>query len=251
MRSFVASVALLLAALSTTAALAAYVAHETVLDPANAGKVLSAAVKQGELRDMVLSRALPGYASLPTAYRDDVDRLARSRRVDRALSRVSVDADGSVDLTPVRRQLAGGLRKAGYDQLADRALAADAPDRVQLPRRVWGAYEDARDTTWLVATRGAALAGLLYLAALVVSPHRRRVLMLGGVSLLLSGAAALALVRHLPDLADAAGAGSWVRASSRVAVPDLESVAPMLVPIGVVAAALLVASLLLPRRRTV
>ncbi len=248
MRSFVASIALLLAALSTTAALAAYLAHETVLDPANAGKALSSAVKSGDLRDMVLSRALPGYESLPTAYRDDVDSIAGSRRVDRALSRVSVEDDGTVDLAPVRRELAGGLRKAGYGQLAAQTLAADAPDRLRLPRDVWGTYQDARETSWLVATRGALLAALLYLTALVISPHRRRTLLVGAVSLLLSGAAALALVRNLPRLADAAGAGPWVTASARVAVPDLETVAPLLLPLGAAAGALLVASLLAPRR---
>lgn len=248
MRSFVASVALLLAAVSTAASLAAFMAHETVLDPDNAGTVLARAVERGDLRDMVLSRALPGYGDLPSAYREDVDRLATSRRVDRALSRVSVEADGAVDLGPVRRQLAAGLRKSGYGVLAERALAADAPEQVRLPRTLWGAYQDARETSWLVATRGALLAGVLYLAALVISPHRRRVLLLGALSLLLSGAAAFALVRNLPGLADAAGAGTWVSTAARVAVPDPAAVAPFLLPLVVLAGALLVASFLAPRR---
>jgi hypothetical protein len=248
MRSFVAFVALLLAAVSTTAALAAYLAHETVLDPSNAGKVLSRAVDSGDLRDQVLSRALPGYDSLPAQYRGQVDRVAESKKVDRALSRVQIDAQGNADIGSVRQQIATGLRDAGYGPVADRVASAGGRDTVQLPQDVWRPYQDARETSWLVATRGALLAGALYLVALLISPRRRGMLAAGAVALLLSGGAAYVLVRNLPSFASEAGADPWMVAAARVAVPTQEAVLPLLVPLAVLAGGLLVASLLAPRR---
>lgn len=250
MRSFLSFVAVALASLLAVLSLAAYVVHETVLDPQRAGDVLAKAMDGSELRDEVLSRTLPGYSSLPSAYRSDVDRLADSPRVDRALSSVSVDPQGRADFSPVRRELAQSLEKGGYGELAAQVRAAQTDASIRVPQRIWGPYEEARDTAWLVATRGALASAALFLVGLLIARNRRRAVALVGAAVALSAGAAFLLLRSLPQLVEEAATGRWARWAAAVSAPDTTAVTEVLLPVAVVGAALVVVSFFVPRPRT-
>src|SRR3954451_6484919 len=90
MRSFVAGLALLLAGVIGTAALGAYVAHQTVLDPDQAGHVLAAALHSPKTRETILPRTIPGYDRLPQVARDRVEALAGTSQVSDVLSSVEL-----------------------------------------------------------------------------------------------------------------------------------------------------------------
>ena len=64
MRSFLAGIALLLAFVTGTVALSAYVAETVLLDPSRAGEVVSKAIGQDDARKEILTRAVPGYDRL-------------------------------------------------------------------------------------------------------------------------------------------------------------------------------------------
>jgi hypothetical protein len=249
MRSFLSFLAVVLASGLAVGSLTAYVAHETVLNPERAGDVLAKALDRSDLREEVMARALPGYTSLPSAYRSDVDRLADNPRVDRALSSVRVDPDGRADLTPVRRELAQSLEEGGYGQFASQVRTADDSATVRVPPRFWRPYTDARDTAWLVATRGALAAGALFLVGLLVARNRRRALAAVGAALVLSAGAAYVVLQTLPEIAEAVSTGRWAQAAALLDAPDAATVVSVLLPVAAVGAALFVVSLLVPRPR--
>ena len=248
MRSLLAALALLLATLTGTAALVAYMAHESILDPDRSGEMLSAALKEPELREELLTRALPDYQSLPPQYRDAVDRTAQSPEVDRALKRLEVDRDGNVHLGPARAQLAERLRAAGQPQIATRVEQTRTRDSVRLPTKITRPYTDAGDSAWFVATRGAAVAAGLLLVALVVARHRRRALAAAGVALLVvCGLAALAY-SLLPQVAGVVTDEPWVAAAADAGLHYSPSVTSAMVATAIAGGALLLVSAALPRR---
>lgn len=251
MRSFLAFVALILASVAAVASMTAYVVHETVLDPARAGDVLSKALDRSELREQVLTQALPEYESLPQTYRSEVDRLAETPRVDRALASVSVSPDGRADLSPVRDQLAGSLEDGGYGELAAQVRAADGNDTFQVPPRLWKPYTTARDTAWLVATRGALVALALFLLGLAVAPNRKRALAAIGVAVAATAGAAYVVLHSLPAIVEAVTTGRWAQRVAALGAPDADTMSSVLVPVAAVGAALVVVSLVLPRPRGV
>ncbi|MGH3371252.1 MAG: hypothetical protein ACRDPR_14780 [Nocardioidaceae bacterium] len=250
MRSFLSFVALLLASLLTTVALVAYTAHETVLDPDRVGEVMSQGLSEDGLRERVLNRVVPGYASLPSAYREEVGRLAASQPVESALDEVEVDSRGQADLGPMRSELARTLDEGGYPELASRVQAADGRDTLRLPEGVWEPYTEARDTSWLVATRAALGASVLFLLSVVVAANRRAAVRGVGLVLLLSGGAALLLFRLLPEAARLVSDDPWVGTAADVASSGTTTtVLAPLMPVAVLGVALLLGSFLVPRRR--
>ena len=80
MRSFLAGLALFLAFLTGTTALAAYVAYDVLLDPSRAGQVLDEAMEQPELQQKILTKAVPGYAQLPPGHAQPSTRPRAARR---------------------------------------------------------------------------------------------------------------------------------------------------------------------------
>ena len=67
MRRFVSGLALLLAFLAGTAALTSYVADQLLLDQSRAGELARTRLAQDDLRQELLTRAVPGYDRLPAA----------------------------------------------------------------------------------------------------------------------------------------------------------------------------------------
>src|SRR4051794_15138988 len=127
MRSFVAGLAIFLAFLTGTAALGAFVAHETVLDPDLAGPALDAALEDEDLTDRVLGQVVPGYGSLPQPVVDALRRVAVDSSFHEAARRVTFDpASGEVSLEPLRTALADRLRQHGIGIAAGAVTAGDA-----------------------------------------------------------------------------------------------------------------------------
>jgi hypothetical protein len=249
MRSFLAGLALLLGGLIGTAALGAFVAHQTVLDPDRAGEVVASALGQPDLRQTILAKTVPGYGRLPREGRAALDRLAQTSQVDGALRSVTLDANGDVRLAPLRSQLAEALRQNGQSGLAARVASSGGPDAVSVPADILSRYTTARDTTWLVATRGALAAAVLFLVALAVSANRRSTVRASGVVVLLGCAVVAALYWLSPALAHAASSSPWVEGATGVRDSQRPTVLAILLPVAAVGVALLVASLLVPKPR--
>ena len=248
MRSLLSALAVLLGSLAATVALTAYVAHETVLDPDQVGDVVAEGLGQDQLRERMLATVVPGYTDLPDTYRDDVDRAAGHPAVEDALADVTVDERGRADVGPVRRELAQSLRERGYPELASQVNATEGRDRLRLPGRLWEAYTDARDTSWLVATRGALTAAALFAFAVLVARSRRAAVRGVGLAVLLSGGAAALLLVALPVVAEVLVDAPWVGTIADVASAASSSdLVEPLIPVGLAGAFLVVVSFMLPR----
>ena len=247
MRSFFAGIALVLAGLVGTVALGAYIAHETVLDPDRAGQLLASGLTQPELRRTILTRAVPGYTRLPTEAQQGLDRLAGTSQVDRALRSVRLTDEGTVALAPLRSELTQALRDNGQPRLASQIAASGGPDVVDVPADILNRFTRARDATWLVATRGALAAGVLFLCALLVSGNRRSTVRSIGVTILL-GCAVIALGYWVsPSLAHAASANPWVEAAAAVRESQTPTVFAIVVPVAAFGLAMVAASFFVPR----
>jgi hypothetical protein len=249
MRSLLAGLLVLLAAVASVAASAAYVAHRTVLDPAQSGAVLSQALRQPELRDQVLSRTVPGYDGLPASFKHTVDQVARSHQVDRVLRKARIDEHGRVHLGPVRREVTRTLRANGQPELAARLAALGGPATFKLPSEVAAEYTAAQDRAWWVATRGAAAAAILFVLALLVARNRRTTLAAIGLALLASVGVTVLVYARLPAVATTLSSSPWVQAAAATARVSASTVVSLLLPVLVAGVVLLLASPLVPRRR--
>jgi hypothetical protein len=247
MRSFLAGLAVLLGGLIGTAALGAFIAHETVLDPDQSGDVLASALHQPKLRETILARTVPGYGRLPREARAALDQLAQTSQVDGALRSVRLDDNGEVRLAPLRSQLTQALRDNGQAQLAAQVASSGGPDAVAVPPNLFDRYSSARDTAWLVATRGAVVAGALFLLALLVSRRRARTVRAVGLAVLISCALVGFLYWVSPNLAHAASTSPWVETAGAVRDSQRSTVLTILLPVAAVGIVLIIASLLVPK----
>jgi hypothetical protein len=247
MRSFLAGLAVLLGGVIGTAALGAYVAHQTVLDPDRTGEVLASALQRPELRETILARAVPGYRQLPREARSALDQLAQTSQVDGALRSVRLNDNGEVRLAPLRSQLTQALRENGQPELAARVASRGGPDAVSVPTDLLDRYRTARDAAWLVATRGALVAVALFVAAVLVSRNRAGTVRGVGLMVLLGCAVVALLYWVSPDLAHAASSSPWVESAGAVRDSQRSTVLTILLPVAAVGVVLLVASLLIPR----
>lgn len=249
MRRFLSFVALLVALVAATASLAAYLAHETVLDPKNAGAVAAESLQDDELRRELLTRALPEYDRLPGSYRERVERAAERPQVRRALEQVQVDDQGRVSLGPVRRQVLQSLGQE-YPELAAQLEGAGGKARFRLPSDLIEPYRDARRVSWAVATRGAFVALASLLAGGLLARGRRAGLLGVGLVLLLSSTAAVGAILALPEAAGRVVGLTGVEPRLlRAAVPDASTLFSLVLPVVVAGFLATVLSLLLPRRR--
>ncbi len=248
MRSLLAAVALSLATLVATAAGVAYAAHETVLAPGRAGDVLATALQQPTLRTRILARAVPGYAQLPGAVQDVIDRAVQTPATEHAVQRLRMDPRGRVSLAPLQRQVVRTLQSHGQPAIAA-ALASVSPAKVQLPAQIVKPYREARRTTWWVATRSAMAAAALVILAFLVTPNRRRMVGAFGAAVLVTCGLVALVWTQLPGLVAAVSTNPWIDAAATAGVTSLSSLRPYLVPAAVAGGVLVVLSLALPRRR--
>jgi hypothetical protein len=249
MRSFVAGLLLLLSFLTGTAGLGAYAAHEVLLDPAHAGPMLNAALAQQDVRNRILEQVVPGYGSLPAQVRDRVDTVAETPAARRAIEQVSLDTHGNLDLSSLQGEIVRALRANGLPQVASLVAAQPGVSSVQVPSTYFSRYTEARDDTWLIATRGAVVTAVLFVVALLVSPRRRRTVATIGIVLLLCCAVDVVLFRLLPGLVRTAPSSALGDAAAAVVTQQQTAVLLAMVPVALAGAGLVVASLLLPEDR--
>jgi hypothetical protein len=248
-RALVVGVVLFLSFLTGTVALEAYVAHQVVLDPDRAGQALGAALDEPDMLDKVLHRAVPGYRRLPVGVRATAAGVARTDAARRAVRQVRLDDDGTVALAPLQRELAGALRSAGQPRLSAQVAEASG-GRVTVPARYMTRYRDARSTSWQVVTVGTLATAVLFLAALLMSAHRRRTVAAIGVTALLSCVAAALLYWALPGIVGLAGSGSVADVAAVVLRAERATVVRTLLPFALVAVVLVVvAAVARPRSR--
>src|SRR3954463_10123928 len=185
MRSFLAGLAVLLGGVIGTAALGAFVVHQTVLDPDRAGDVLASALQRPDLRQTILARTVPGYRRLPREGRSALDRLAQTSQVESVLRSVRLTDNGEVRLAPLRSQLTQALRENGQSELAARVASSGGPDAVSVPTDLLDRYTTAGAAAWLLASRGALAAAVLFVAAVAVSANRRATVRGVGLTMLI------------------------------------------------------------------
>ncbi len=248
MRSFLAGLALFLAFVTGTIALSAYVAEATFLDPSRAGAVVAKALGSPDVREEVLTRALPGYDRLDARTKARVDEAARSATARKALDRVQLSDDGSLRLDSLRDAVATELRARGQAPLA-RRLSAAGVGTVTLPTRYTRKLTDARATarnTWQKAGLAAAVfAGV----ALLVSKRRIRTVGALGLTILLCCAATAGLAWLLPTFVRAASSDPLVGVGASVLRSEWSSALLTMLPVAVVGAALFVLGLFGARSR--
>ncbi len=180
MRSFLAGLALFLAFVTGTIALSAYVAETVLLDPSRAGEVVGKALSRSDVREEILTRAVPGYDRLDPRVKAAVDEAARSSAARKALDGVQLSDDGTIRLDSLRDGLASELRANGQAAYADRLEAADTGE-VTLPARYTNRLESARTTARSTWQKAGLAAGVLAVIALLVS--KRRIRTLGSIGL--------------------------------------------------------------------
>lgn len=243
MRSFVAGLALFLAFVTGTIALSAYVAETTLLDPSRAGEVVARALGRSDVREEILTRAIPGYDRLDAQTKAQVDEAAQSARARTALDGVTLSGDGTLRLDSLRDAVVTELRANGQAQAARRLSAADV-GAVSLPVRYTNKLADARSIARDVWQKGAIAAVVLAAVALLVSKRRVRTLGAVGLTVLLCCAATAGLAWLLPIFVRAASSDPLVGVGASVLRSEWTTALVTMLPVAVVGAALFVLGLL-------
>lgn len=243
MRSFLAGIALLLAFVTGTVALAAYVAETVLLDPSRAGEVVSKAIGQDATRKEILTRAVPGYDRLDPQTQALVDRAAGSKQAQEALKRVKLDDNGNVQLGPLRDRVVSELRASGQGKLADRIQTESGSAQVSLPSKYMDKFQSARQTARDTWTKAGVLTGILALVALLFSRRRIRTLGSIGITILLCCVAVALLALAVPGLVSAASSDPLAEAGASVLRSEWTSALSAMLPVAVVGAALAVLGL--------
>lgn len=249
MRSLLAAVALLLAAVVGTVALAAYVAHQTVLDPRSSGHLVASALDDPSLRHRILAGSVPGYDGLPSAARARVDQVAEDSELQAAIRKVRVDAQGRVHLSRLRQAIEEKLRAEGEPQLAAELEAVGGPATMRLPSPVTDGLATARSGAWTLATGGGVVALALLLSAVLVARNRRRALHGAGWTVLVACGLTGLLWYFAPKLTRLAGYQAWSDAVAAARQSYAPAVFSSMLPVILAGVALLAVSFLLPGRR--
>lgn len=247
MRSFLAGLLLLVAFVTGTAALGAYVANATLLQPAQAGHLVDYALTHPSVRDRILSEVVPGYDDLPTVAKDGIGTVASAGAVRDAARQLRVTDSGRVSLGRLQRQLAGQLDDRGLGSVASQLRAA-GPVTIRLPAPYGRYYAQTTTRTDQVALYGTVATAVLVLLALLVSPRRSRTIRTTGLAAILScGVVALAYYL-LPSLIRTVSSDELVNAASGALATQWDTVWHILVPVAVVGLVLAVLSLFGGRR---
>ena len=247
MRSFLAGLAVLLAFLTGTAALAGAVVHHTLLDPAKAGQVVEKALQDPELRDQILAQAVPRFGTLPQIVQTQVGALAQTSTARAAVRRLQLRSDGTVSLEPLQAALAQQLRQAGLSPVAALVTARDAT--VAVPSKYLTRYHDARRTSQRLEQWGGLATAVLVVLALLLSPRRMRTVRSIGVATVLACAAVAALFWALPGLLRAASTDVAYDAVAGAVEGQFSAMAAIVIPVAVAGLVLIVVGLLGGRRR--
>jgi hypothetical protein len=248
-RSFLAALALVLAALVGTAALTGYVASQTALSTAHSGRLLSSALQQPVLRHKILGAVVPVYGQLPAALQTELNQLVQDPRFDAAIGKVRIDPHGRVHLSRVRHRLEQELRTHGQGSAADILAAVGGPGVVRLPATVAHDYTAAHRASWKLATVGGVVAVLLALFALLVSPHRRRTLRGVGLAVLVSCAATAVVWWAAPAFVGLASRPVWSALATAAREAYASRVVSTLVPVAIAGGVVLLVSFAVPRPR--
>lgn len=204
MRTFLAGLAIFLSFFTGAAALTALPTHQVLLDPDLAGETLANALGNGGLRNRILPRIVPGYASLPASARARIDRLVEDPDTAAAVSDTPIRSNGTVDLAALQQYVSERLRDNGEDRLAATVENASSRATVTIPAKYFNRYQDARRTVWQVTVIAGLATVLLYALALLVSRRRPVTLRSAGVALILGTAVAVGLHWVAPDVVEAA-----------------------------------------------
>ncbi len=250
MRSFLAGVALFLAFLSGTMALAAFVTYDDLLDPARAGQVVANSLKQDALRDKVLARVVPGYDLLPPSVQAGIGAVATSSGAQDAVSQLRLQDNGTIDLAPLQAELASSLRASGHPLLATAVSADRGSASVSVPATYLDKYTTAREVSRKLWIGGGLIALGLVAIAVLVSKHRRRTIRSTGLATLLACAAVALGYWVMPTFVQAASSAAESDAVAAVLQAQRPTVLHTLLPVAVVGVVLVVVGLAGGRRRS-
>jgi hypothetical protein len=192
LRSFVASLALLVAGVFGSAALAGYVLSNTVLEPNRPGEVIGAVLGDPEQRKRLVDEL--GRFGGPEATKQ-VDAVLDHPRVRERIEGLRLN-DGTVDVTALRQRIATELMERGHRAAA--AKVRDGRTAIDLPGRYAENFEKLSTMASFAALWGTVAAVALVVLAVLVSPDRRGVLRTTGVMILSTVALVLGLFLLVP-----------------------------------------------------
>ena len=240
MRSLVAGLAIFVAFLTGTAALAAFVAHQTVLDPDNAGRALDAALSDDQLADQVLESIVPGFSGLPRSLTTAVRRAALDPSVHEAARNVTFDPrTGEISLKPIQSEVLAQVSRFGLGG----AATNQGEVVITVPAAELARYNDARARTSRVATLGALATAVLWAVALLVSPRRPRTLLAIGASTLVGAVVVGGLAWLAPGAIDAATSSLTGQVAAVMIAAARPEILTLLAPFAVAGAAVAVLGL--------
>lgn len=239
MRSFLAGLVLFVSLLTGTAALGAYTANRTVLEPREIGRVVTYALADPALRSRVLRKVIPGYDALPSVLQAGVSPIADTSAVRRGTRRLRLSADGTVSLAPLQASLVKALRSSGLTPVATIVAGVHSPT-LDVPQQYIRTYVKVRDGSHRTALVGAAITALLLVLALVVSPDRRRSVRTIGVIAVLASLVVGVGAWLLPSVVRAASSDPLVDAVAGTLRDQRHDVVSLLLPFVVAGVVLVV-----------
>lgn len=243
MRSFVASLALLVAGFFGSAALAGYVLSNTVLEPNRPGEVIDAVLGDPEQRELLVDEL--GRFGGPEATKQ-VDAVLDIPRVREQIENLRLN-DGTVDVTALRQRIADELRERGYGAAA--ARVRDGRTAIDLPGKYAENFEKLSTMASFAALWGTVAAVALVALALAVSPDRRGVLRTTGVMILSTVALVLGLFLLVPFLLQVINNTGLLAVGSDVIRAAGDGLVTPLVIVAIIGVVFLAAGIFWPKPR--
>ena len=243
MRSFVASLALLVAGVLGTVALAGYVLANTVLEQDRPGQVIDAALNDPEQRRLLVEEL--GRFGGPEATRQ-VDQVLDNPRVREQIEGLRLN-DGTVDVTALRERIAVELRARGHDAAATQVR--DGRAAIDLPGTYAETFERLSTMASFAALWGAVASIVMVALALLVSSDRRGVVRATGVMMLSTVALVLVLFLLVPFLMQVINNTGILAVGADVIRSTGEGLVTPLVVVAAVGVAFLAAGFLWPQQR--
>lgn len=243
MRSFAAALALLVAGLLGTVALAGYVLVNTVLEPDRPGQVIDAALGDPDQRQRLVEEL--GRFGGPEAA-EQVDAVLDDPRVRERIEGLRL-TDGTVDVTALRQQIATELRERGHGAAASRVRSGRTA--IDLPGTYAEDFETLSRMASFAALWGTVGAVALVALAVLFTPDRRGVLRTTGVMILSTVALVLALFLLVPFLLRVINNTGLLAVGADVITAAGGGLVRPLIVVAIVGVVFLAAGLLWPKSR--
>jgi len=237
MRTFIASLALLLAGLVGTAALTCFVLSQTVLDRERPGQVIDAVIGDDDRRaELVEELAQLGGADTRQARRQ-IDRVLQDPEVRERVRELRRAGNGAVDVSELRDEIQAELERRGQNRAA--AAVGQGDSQLGLPGDFAEDFDRFGRIADFVATAGAAVSAGLIGLALLVGSNRSRIAKAAGITVLFTVGGTLALFYAVPWLITQVSDSEVLQVAADATRAARTDVVPPLVVVALIGVALI------------